>query len=105
MPDDASNPPAASEAKPDLKPDATSEDHVNLKVVGPDGSEVMFKIKRKTKLSKLMQAYCSRSGQTLGSVRFLVDGQRITGDNTPEELDLEDGDSIDAMMEQIGGSL
>ncbi|KAJ1962334.1 SUMO protein smt3 [Dipsacomyces acuminosporus] len=87
----------------DTKPDANAE-HINLKVVGPDNSEILFKIKRKTKLSKLMQAYCTRTGQAFGSVRFLVDGQRITGENTPEQLDLEDGDTIDAMMEQIGGS-
>ncbi|KAI8319394.1 ubiquitin-like protein [Martensiomyces pterosporus] len=98
--DSSGNPPADVK---DTKPDASAE-HINLKVVGPDNSEVLFKIKRKTKLSKLMQAYCSRTGQALGSVRFLVDGQRITGENTPDQLDLEDGDSIDAMMEQIGGS-
>ncbi|KAJ1822187.1 hypothetical protein LPJ56_003116, partial [Coemansia sp. RSA 2599] len=69
-----------------------------------DNSEVMFKIKRKTKLEKLMMAYCSRAGKSYGTVRFLVDGERINGDNTPDDLNLDDGDTIDAMTEQIGGS-
>ncbi|KAJ2383259.1 hypothetical protein H4S02_005384 [Coemansia sp. RSA 2611] len=65
--------------------------------------EIMFKIKRSTKLAKLMQAYCSRTGKSSGTVRFLVDGERITGESTPETLGLEDGDTIDAMTEQVGG--
>ncbi|KAJ2877365.1 SUMO protein smt3 [Coemansia asiatica] len=79
----------------------TSTEHINLKVVS---AVVMFKIKRSTKLEKLMQAYCSRAGKAYGTVRFLVDGERINGDNTPDGLGLEDGDTIDAMTEQIGGS-
>ncbi|KAJ2228872.1 SUMO protein smt3 [Coemansia sp. RSA 1722] len=82
----------------------TSTEHINLKVVSADSSEVMFKIKRSTKLEKLMQAYCSRTGKAYGTVRFLVDGERINGDTTPDVLGLEDGDAIDAMTEQIGGS-
>ncbi|KAJ2400158.1 dolichyl-phosphate-mannose-protein mannosyltransferase pmt3 [Coemansia sp. RSA 2559] len=70
----------------------------------PDNSEVMFKIKRSTKLAKLMQAYCARAGKSFDTVRFLVDGERINGDSTPDSLGLEDGDAIDAMTEQIGGS-
>uniref|UniRef100_A0A673TYQ0 Rad60/SUMO-like domain-containing protein n=1 Tax=Suricata suricatta TaxID=37032 RepID=A0A673TYQ0_SURSU len=38
-----------------------NNDHVNLKVVGQDGSVVQFKIKRHTPLSKLMKAYCERN--------------------------------------------
>ncbi|PIA17805.1 hypothetical protein COEREDRAFT_80151 [Coemansia reversa NRRL 1564] len=63
----------------------------------------MFKIKRSTKLAKLMQAYCARTGKSSGTVRFLVDGERINGDSTPDTLGLEDGDTIDAMTEQVGG--
>ncbi|KAJ1897998.1 SUMO protein smt3, partial [Coemansia sp. IMI 209127] len=48
----------------DTKPDATSTEHINIKVVSADNSEVMFKIKRSTKLAKLMQAYCARAGKS-----------------------------------------
>ncbi|KAJ1724452.1 SUMO protein smt3 [Coemansia erecta] len=87
----------------DKKPD-TGNEHINLKVVSADSSEVMFKIKRSTKLAKLMQAYCSRTGKAYGTVRFLVDGERVGSDTTPNDLGLEDGDTIDAMTEQVGGS-
>ncbi|ORZ27135.1 ubiquitin-related domain-containing protein [Lobosporangium transversale] len=88
----------------DKKTDVTSPEHINLKVVGQDQSEVFFKIKRSTALKKLMDAYCDRQGKALNSVRFLYDGERIQPTNTPNELEMEDGDSIDVMVEQVGGS-
>ncbi|EKX74217.1 ubiquitin domain containing protein [Theileria equi strain WA] len=75
-------------------------EHIQLK----DGSEVYFKIKKKTKLEKLMTTYCSRLGKSPDAVRFLFDGDRIKGDSTPEELGIEHGDIIDAMVQQTGGS-
>ncbi|KYO02253.1 small ubiquitin-related modifier [Plasmodium gaboni] len=79
-------------------------EHIQVKVRSPDGAEVFFKIKRKTKLEKLMEVYCNRLGQSMEAVRFLYDGDRIHGDNTPEQLGIEDGDVIDAMVQQTGGS-
>lgn len=51
-----------------------------------------------------MDAYCQREGLPPDSVRFLYDGERINRDQTPEELDMQDGDEIDALVEQTGGS-
>ncbi|KAG0253498.1 hypothetical protein BG011_006339 [Mortierella polycephala] len=82
----------------------TSPEHINLKVIGQDHSEVFFKIKRSTQLKKLMEAYCDRQGKAHTSVRFLYDGERIQPTNTPNELEMDDGDSIDVMVEQVGGS-
>ncbi|KAI8343632.1 ubiquitin-related domain-containing protein [Chlamydoabsidia padenii] len=91
--------------KVEKKEGATSTEHINLKVVGNDNNEVFFKIKRTTPLRKLMDAYCERQGKSAGSVRFLYDGNRLLPTNTPDELEMEDGDSIDVMVEQIGGAL
>ncbi|CAO3691042.1 unnamed protein product [Rhizopus stolonifer] len=94
-----------SDEKQDKKEPIASAEHINLKVVGSDKNEVFFKIKRSTQLRKLMDAYCERQGKTPGSVRFLYDGLRVKDNNTPNELDMDDGDSIDVMVEQIGGLL
>eukprot|EP01071_Lankesteria_metandrocarpae_P008880 Lankesteria_metandrocarpae@DN5080_c0_g1_i2.p3 len=94
------NPPTESTAPP--KENAPSE-HIQLRVRSADGAEVYFKIKRKTKLEKLMVAYCNRLGQAVESVRFLYDGERIKGNLSPEDLGMEDGEIIDAMVQQIGG--
>ncbi|KMT05641.1 hypothetical protein BVRB_7g167780 [Beta vulgaris subsp. vulgaris] len=85
----------------DKKPDQIT--HLNLKVKGQDGSEVFFRTKRTTPLKKLMNAYCDRQSVDMQSIAFLFDGRRLQGDQTPEALEMEDGDEIDAMLHQTGG--
>jgi len=77
---------------------------INIKVVSSSGEEVFFKIKRSTKLSKLQGAYASKVGKDVSSIRFLYDGARIQDDDTPSSLDMDDNDTIDVMVEQVGGS-
>jgi len=77
---------------------------INIKVVSSTGEEVFFKIKRSTKLSKLQGAYANKVGKEVGSIRFLYDGTRINDDDTPNSLEMEDNDTIDVMVEQVGGS-
>lgn len=69
-----------------------------------DGNEVFFRIKRSTQLKKLMNAYCDRQSVDFNSIAFLFDGRRLRGEQTPDELEMEDGDEIDAMLHQTGGS-
>merc|ERR1712083_867942 len=82
----------------------SASEHLNLKVKAQDGNEVYFKVKRTTMSKKLMDAYCSRVGKEPGSIRFLFDGERIQPNSTPEQLEMEDEDEIDAMVEQHGGN-
>ena len=88
-----------------------------------------------------MNAFCQRQGMSQQGVRFLFDGERLNGNQTPAEarraaplelpasssaapasrpprslalrahppsatpqLDMEDGDVIDVMVEQLGGA-
>ncbi|KAF8639065.1 hypothetical protein AX16_010371 [Volvariella volvacea WC 439] len=88
------------------QPEVKSEDPnapINIKVVTATGEEVFFKIKRSTKLSKLQAAYATKVGKDVNSIRFLYDGARIQDDDTPASLDMEDNDTIDVMVEQVGG--
>lgn len=87
----------------DKKPAGDQSAHINLKVKGQDGNEVFFRIKRSTQLRKLMTAYCDRQSVEFNSIAFLFDGRRLRGEQTPDELDMEDGDEIDAMLHQTGG--
>lgn len=94
-----------SEAKPQVKGEGGEggSEHISLKVKGQDGNIVHFKIKRKTVLKKLMEAYCQRQSLQLDQIRFLFDGARLRDNQTPDELDMEDDDVIDAMLFQVGG--
>jgi len=50
-----------------------------------------------------MEAYCERQAINVNAIRFLYDGNRINDDDTPYSLGMEDNDTIDVMVEQIGG--
>ncbi|KAG0640116.1 ubiquitin-related domain-containing protein [Tuber brumale] len=92
----------STDAPNDPKPEETASEHLNIKVT--DGNnEVFFKIKRTTQLKKLMDAFCDRQGKTPNSVRFLFDGTRVQGGDSPESLDMQDGDTLEVHQEQIGG--
>ncbi|XP_047977388.1 small ubiquitin-related modifier 2-like [Salvia hispanica] len=88
----------------DKKPGGDQAGHINLKVKGQDGNEVFFRIKRSTQLKKLMHAYCDRQSVDFNSIAFLFDGRRLRVEQTPDELEMEDGDEIDAMLHQTGGA-
>ncbi|KAK7797401.1 hypothetical protein U0070_015458 [Myodes glareolus] len=64
-----------------------NNNHINLKVVGQDGSVVQFKIKRHTPLSKLTKAYCERQDLSMRQIRFRFDGQPINETDTPAQLE------------------
>ena len=59
--------------------------HLNIKVTD-NNNEVFFKIKRSTKLEKLMNAFCDRQGKQLSTVRFLFDGQRVRPEDSPDTV-------------------
>lgn len=69
-----------------------------------NGEETFFKIKKTTKMSKVFQTYAAKKGVQVGSIRFLLDGERIEPEQTPKMLELEDQDQIDCVLEQTGGA-
>lgn len=50
-----------------------------------------------------MEAFCVKLGLQKGSIRFSFDGNRISPEQTAEGLGMQEGDVIDAMVEQTGG--
>lgn len=88
----------------DVKEGKSSSSHLMIKVVGQDKQETHFKCKPKTPLKKIMDAYCDRNSKKIETCRFLFDGARVNPESTPESLEMEDGDCIDVMHEQVGGA-
>lgn len=71
--------------------------------VSEQGQETLFKIKRTTKMSKVFEAFAQRKGVEAKNLRFLLDGERILDESTPEDNGLEDDDQIDCMLHSVGG--
>ena len=76
--------------------------YIILRMVHMDGNETFFEMDETAPLLRLMDAFCTRQGVSPLSIRFLFDGNRINETQTPEQLDMEDGDIIDVMVEQQG---
>ena len=76
-------------------------DSLNIRVRDATGEETFFKIKKTTKMHKIFHAYCTRKGKPVTAFRFLFDGQRVDGEQTAEDIDMEDGDQIDALNELL----
>ena len=82
---------------------AVNNQAINLKVMGQDGVVIQFKLKKTSQFKKLMHAYCDRVGLNIKEIRFMFDGTHIHETTTPGELDMEEDDTIEVMMEQLGG--
>jgi len=75
---------------------------IDVKIATQDGNEHFFRYKFSTPLQNLMSAFCNRNGVALNSVRFLFDGNRVNPNQTPEDLEMLNGDTIDVMLQQMG---
>ena len=72
-------------------------------VVDENGDGIYFGIRLTTPLEKLMQAYSNRQGVAPERVRLIYDGQRISPSDTPQSLEMEDGDvrQPDSMSQRL----
>ena len=94
------SPPAAPmPAEPAAANDTRS---ITLCVKDMTGAVTFFRVKRSTEMDKVFNAYAAQKGVDRVALRFMVDGERIGTDATPEMLDLEDHDLIDVLNEPKG---
>ncbi|KAI3469987.1 hypothetical protein Pfo_026650 [Paulownia fortunei] len=80
-----------------------SKPTVTVCIKSQDGSHAYYKISRNTNIQKLLRAYCDERQLEYGTVVFLHDGDRLAVRGTMDQLGIEDGDEIDAMISQTGG--
>ena len=67
------------------------------------GEEMFFQVKKGAAMKKIMQAFADHKGVSLEVLRFTVDGARVNAEDTPRMLEMEDGDQIDVILQQLGG--
>jgi len=82
---------------------SAGSDVIRLKVVREGKDVIQFKVKQTTPIGMMKKAYSKQVGIPIYSLRFLWDGQRINDDDTPEKMEMEEGDIIEAYPEQKGG--
>uniref|UniRef100_W5KC33 Ubiquitin-like domain-containing protein n=1 Tax=Astyanax mexicanus TaxID=7994 RepID=W5KC33_ASTMX len=77
-----------TETKPSGDGEKKDGEYIKLKVIGQVRGETSDLIVE---------------GVPMNSLRFLFEGQRITDNQTPKELGMEDEDVIEVYQEQTGG--
>ncbi|KAL1807164.1 hypothetical protein ACET3Z_030232 [Daucus carota] len=65
--------------------------------------EVSFKVKHNTKMQKIFKKFCDKSQVEYRTMQFFFDGSRVPPTATPHELNMSDGDEIEAMIHAGGG--
>ena len=92
--------------EPEPQP-STPRGSLNIRIRDQTGEETFYKVKYTTKFDTIFNKYATRKGVAATLLRFLYDGQRVRGDETPGKCGtppvcMEDGDQIDCMLEQGG---
>ncbi|KAH7886588.1 ubiquitin-related domain-containing protein [Phlebopus sp. FC_14] len=85
-----------SEEAEDVKP------KLNL-VINYEGNHITVKVKPNMPFKKIFDAAEKRFGKDSNTFKFVFEGKRLNAADTPAEMDMEDGDMIDAVLEQLGG--
>lgn len=67
------------------------------------GQEKFFKMHTDNELFKVFERYSSDLGVDASSLRFLFDGERLDGNQTPKGIEMEQNDCIDVFEMQTGG--
>ncbi|KAF4622316.1 hypothetical protein D9613_009260 [Agrocybe pediades] len=86
-----------SQEQEDVKP------KINLNIAY-EGTQITVKVKPNMRFGKIFEAAEQRLGKEPGTFKFTYDGTRVNKDDTPAGLGMEDGDQVDAFLEQLGGA-
>ena len=79
-------------------PSTSLQQTIISKVHDQYGNEARFNITRTTRLQKLMDVYCSRINLQSSRALFIINGERVSVDDTAELLDLENEDIINVYV-------
>ena len=75
----------------------------NIKISIFGVQEIKFTVKKNRNLSLPLRIYSKRLGFPLVAFRFVYDGVRVTEKDTPDSLEMADGDIIEVYKDQLGG--
>jgi Ubiquitin-2 like Rad60 SUMO-like len=90
----------AQEAAPSAEED--KDLRITISVRACNGEAMFFRVKPHARMSKVFTAYAANTEVQVTSLAFYLDGTRINGEGTVQELELKEDDTIDAVLEREG---
>lgn len=76
---------SAPESKTNIAGSSSTNERIKFRVPCPHFSEIHFRAKITTPMSKVMKSYSEQAGGIpVTYLRFIFDGERINGTDTPE---------------------
>ena len=78
---------------------------INITVRSQTAADASFRVRRDVKLERLVNTYCGKHSLDPKAIVFLdSSGRQIRAAQTPGEVGLEDGDTIEVLLHQVGGT-
>ncbi|KAK7682009.1 hypothetical protein QCA50_014973 [Cerrena zonata] len=68
-----------------------------------EGQTCTVLVKHNTPFKKIFDAAEKRFSKEPGTFKFFFEGKRLQPTETPQDHEMQDGDAIDAHLQQLGG--
>jgi hypothetical protein len=87
-----------------VQPEKAGSDQMTVILRNQSNQTMQFKVRKSTEFKKIFSAYAARVEVPAGELRFLLDGEAISENQTPDMMSLEEGDQIEVFQFQLGGT-
>lgn len=86
-----------------MAPMPSKTESISFRIQAPSGEMIHIKSRTNIKCNKIYKAVAAHLGIQEDAIRCTFDGQRLQHDDLLDSYDIEEGDVIDCLLEQIGG--
>lgn len=85
------------------QPEPKQSPRVKLIVQDPSGNKTTVLLKHSTPISKLLDAYCNKTGVDSRNYRLIHNGKLLLGAERVGSYNMKDNDVIELFPSQVGG--
>lgn len=72
-------------------------DIIEFHLIAQDGFDLLFRVRRSVKISRVMELYCQRNVISLRETQFFFNGSLVNNNDTPESLHMRENDVINVI--------
>jgi uncharacterized ubiquitin-like protein YukD len=78
---------------------------IKVKVQDHEGHEIEYEVKRSVTFARILEVYCKNRNKDAKQLRLSHRGKPVSPSDSLDAIGLEDGDILEVMAPQVGGSL